>query len=41
MIDKTGTVKIIDFGSARVAGIAEAAVSRDAGGMSHIDDALI
>jgi serine/threonine protein kinase len=31
MIDKTGTVKIIDFGSARVAGIAEAAVSRDAG----------
>jgi serine/threonine protein phosphatase PrpC/predicted Ser/Thr protein kinase len=33
MIDKTGTVKIIDFGSARVAGVAEAAVSRGAGGI--------
>ena len=29
MIDKTGTVKIIDFGSVRVAGVAEAAPPTD------------
>ena len=29
MIDKTGTLKIIDFGSTRVAGISEAAIGRD------------
>lgn len=31
MIDKTGTVKIIDFGSARVAGVVEAAPNADGG----------
>ena len=34
MIDKTGTVKIIDFGSTKVAGVVEAAPSR------HRDDIL-
>ena len=29
MIDKTGTVKIIDFGSTRITGVAEAAVNRN------------
>lgn len=29
MIDRTGTLKIIDFGSTRVAGISEAAIGRD------------
>ena len=31
MIDKTGTVKIIDFGSTRVAGVVEAAPNADGG----------
>lgn len=29
MIDRTGTLKIIDFGSTRVAGVSEAAIGRD------------
>jgi serine/threonine protein phosphatase PrpC len=33
MIDKTGTVKIIDFGSTRVAGVIEAAPGADGGDM--------